>query len=86
MPLLLITPRSNLNESMFIDAFTDRVRGFGVLGFHVIEALERDPQHLLAPEAALQLRQSAVHAPHLVVSWWSAEEGRHYVVGAAVQR
>ncbi len=30
------------------------------LGFHVIEALERDPQHLLAPEAALQLRQSAV--------------------------
>lgn len=41
--------------------------------------------HFVESEAEQAIR-IAVHAPHLVVSWWSAEEGRHYVVGAAVQR
>lgn len=35
------------------------------------------------PEQAIRI---AAHAPHLVVSWWSAEEARHWVVGAAAQR
>ena len=35
------------------------------------------------PEQAIRI---AAHAPHLVVSWWSAEEARHWIVGAAVQR
>ena len=41
--------------------------------------------HFVESEAEQAIRIS-VHAPHLVVSWWSAEEARHYVVGAAVQR
>ena len=36
--------------------------------------------------AAEQAIRIAAHAPHLVVSWWSAAEARHFVVGAAVQR
>ncbi len=35
------------------------------------------------PEQAIRI---AAHAPHLVVSWWSPAEARHWIVGAASRR
>jgi len=35
------------------------------------------------PEQAIRI---AAHAPHLVVSWWSADEARHWIVAAAARR
>jgi adenine/guanine phosphoribosyltransferase-like PRPP-binding protein len=40
--------------------------------------------HFVESEAEQAVRIAA-HAPHLVVSWWSAAEGRHFVIGAAVR-
>lgn len=40
--------------------------------------------HFVESEAEQAVRIAA-HAPHLVVSWWAADEGRHFVIGAAVR-
>jgi adenine/guanine phosphoribosyltransferase-like PRPP-binding protein len=53
-----------------------------VAGYKARAATRRGCTHFVESEAEQAIRIAAL-APHLIVSWWSAEEARAWLVGAA---
>jgi hypothetical protein len=65
----------------------DQTRGdqAGIARFKAEAATRWGCTHFIETDAEQAIAISG-HAPHLIVSWWSAETGQAWTIGAAEQR